>query len=188
MSIPETRPESLRKYRATDFTGTTYTVTAGFKKAADLPTDILPLQGFRGISGLLAVGTGNDNSTFNVRMFGVWRIEDNTTPTTQDFYVGELFTATGTLASGVAFPADAAVFPSYKVADTIVVTQTDIIDFVEAVYAREIVVSSPADDALPAMIALPDAGNMLGIVLDVDINAGGGTAATAVNFLIARGT
>ena len=96
--------------------------------------------------------------------------------------------ATVTLASGVAFPADSAVFPSYKVADTIVVTQTDINDFVEAVYSREIVVSSPADDALPAMISLPDAGNMLGVVFDADLNAGGGTAATAINFLIARGT
>lgn len=188
MSIPTTRPESLRQYRATDFTGTSYTVTAGFKKAADVPADILPLQGFRGISGLMVVGTGGDNSTSNVRMFGVWRIENPTSPETPAYYVGELFTATVTLASGVAFPADSAVFPSYKVADTIVVTQTDIIDFVEAVYSREIVVSSPVDDALPAMISLPDAGNMLGVVFDAELNAGGGTAATAINFLIARGT
>lgn len=187
MSTPITRSEDMRLYSATPFTGDAYVVTEGYYAPADLPADMITLQGFRGISALQAIGSGTANENFHFKVFGVWRItnphDESADPV---YFVGQLLSVVATLGTAD-IPEGAGVAAQYLVADTLVVTKATLFDtFVEGVYGRDLVTHSPADNT-SAMLALPDLGNMHGFIIDVDIDAGG-SEADAVNFLVARGT
>lgn len=186
MTIPTTRSQPLTQYAATSFTNTAYAVTAGFVAAADLPANYMALNGFRGVTAIVPVGQGVANENFNFRVYGVWAVSglaENTTPT---YYVGLLATLTATLGT-TEIPEDASVFAEYLVADTLAITKAGLLDtYVEGVYQRDTLTYSPADNTV-AMLAIPDCGNMTGIILDVDLDAGG-AAADSANFLVALGT
>lgn len=188
--IPQTRSTGLIRYSETDLTQTEYAVTPGLFLAASLPAGIVQMAGFRGIGRLRFTGTGAANRTYRAWLLGVLqernaRRQDHAALT----YTIERLVELNITLGARQYSAQSPHLASHFVADTITVvgSKSAYLEHLEDLYQRELIIASPADDG-SAYVSLPDAGDLWGWMIDWDRDAGGGTAATAMNALYSMGT
>lgn len=185
----ETNAQPLTKYLATNSTNSAFVITDG-TITATRPTNLLQLNGKRGIDCLQFYGAGSDNQTFDYKIYGV-EIVSNTDAagtyspsTTQLYEYRSLGGGTATLGTKTGV-AGGVVSDTELVADTLTWTATAYGTFVFEAFAgadADAQVFSPADNTIASLVCL-DLGDFYGIVIDFDM-----TGATSANALIRLGT
>lgn len=187
MSVPQTRPESLRLLSQTPLTATAYAAPDGLYTQAELDalgSLVIPVGSFRSLARLQFVGTDAADENFNVTIRAVERITNGLLVPNTEVLNRVVALGSAVVTLGNYQVADTAPFlPDYFFADTIAWTASTYASaFLELMYARTIVVHTPADDT-PATLGIPDLGNIHALIIDFDI----GTAA-AMNALYSLGT
>jgi hypothetical protein len=170
---------TLRLYGA-DSTATAYVVTAGLQ--ATLPSGFIDVRSHIGIGPIVPVGTGASGSTFQFRMFGAWAVNPGSTSgAANQWFVQQIAQVNATLGntvggSGLVLSASHRFAWSQSVTAAAIATA-----YTNATYS---VGNGANADGEVSIGVVKDLVQPQAIGFDFDIDAGGGTAATAANILL----
>lgn len=185
----ETNSKPLRRYLATNSTNAAFAITDG-TVTATLPTNLVQLNGLRGIDCIQFFGVGNADTTFDYKIYAIERIDNTNMSGTYSSDQSPLYEyrnlGGGTATLGTKTGVSGGVLATTdKFADTLTWTATAYGTFVFEAFQgadADAAVFSPADNTIASLTAL-DLGDCYGIVIDFDM-----TGATSGNALIRLGT